>query len=162
VEAQAAVSLPTYGSRGRITAPGLPKKEVEQLLSCLSQLEDVDIEDLSFTIQCRLPGERVYRSLLGLPLAMALLSSYLQREIPSHHIYIGELDLQKRVRKVPDSLIEELWESIENGKLRTPLRLFCPRESATLIREGLPDATIVACDTLEDAVFKTWTDLNPK
>jgi len=162
VEAQAAVALPTYGSRGRITAPGLPKKEVEQLLSCLSQLEEVDIEDLSFTIQCRLPGERVYRALLGLPLAMALLSSYLQREIPSHHMYLGELDLQKRVREVPDVLIEELWESVEDGTLSTPLRLYCPKESASLVREGLRDATVVACETLEDVVFKTWPDLAPR
>ena len=30
-EAQASVSLPAYGSRGKITAPGLPRKEIEQL-----------------------------------------------------------------------------------------------------------------------------------
>ncbi len=66
-EAQAAVALPAYGTRGRITAPGLPKKEIEQLTTCISQIPDMEIEDLDYTIQCRLPGERRYRGLLGCP-----------------------------------------------------------------------------------------------
>lgn len=162
VETQAAVSLPRYGTRGQITAPGLPNKEIQQILSCLSQLPDIDIEDLSFTIQCRLPGDLIYRSLLGLPLAMTLLSSYLQRSIPGHHIYVGELDLQRRIREVPDALIEELWESVQEGSLATPIRLFCPRGSAPVLREGLEEATVVGCDYLEEAVYKTWPDLEPE
>ncbi|HDM60092.1 MAG TPA: hypothetical protein ENF96_00365 [Archaeoglobus veneficus] len=162
VETQAAVSLPRYGERGQITAPGLPKKEIEQLLSCISQLEDIDIEDLSFTIQCRLPGELTFRRILGLPLAMALLSSYLQKEIPPHHIYIGELDLQRRVRDVPDALVEELQEAIEAGLLQPPLRIFCPEMNAWIFREGLDAVTMVGCDRLEDAVYNTWPELKKR
>ncbi len=159
VETQAVVSLPRYGTRGQITAPGLPKKEIEQLLSCLSQLPDIDIEGLSFTIQCRLPGEMIYRAVLGLPLAMALLSSYLQREIPSHYIYVGELDLQRNVRDVPESIIEDFWEAVQEGQFPLPVRLFCPAGSAELFREGMKDATVVACKRLDDAVYATWPDL---
>src|SRR5262249_45026858 len=40
-EIQAAVSLPNYGTRAQITAPGLPKKEIEQLLNCIDQLPEM-------------------------------------------------------------------------------------------------------------------------
>jgi hypothetical protein len=61
-EAQAAVSLPSYGTRGKITAPGLPRREIEQLTTCISQIPDMGIEDLDYTIHCRLPGEKRYRA----------------------------------------------------------------------------------------------------
>jgi DNA repair protein RadA/Sms len=158
-EAQAAVALPSYGTRGQITAPGLPRKEIEQILNCISQIPDMDIGDLSYTIQCRLPGEKRYRSLLNLPLAMALIASYLQRDIPQHHLYIGELDLLRRVREVPQNVILDLWDAIEAGELWTPIRIFCPTESAQFMRENTPGATVVSCDRLEDAIANTWPDI---
>lgn len=158
-EAQAAIALPTLGSRPQIIAPGLPRKEIEQLINCISQIPDMDIGDLSYTIQCRLPGEQRYRSIMGLPLAMALIASYLQREIPRHHIYIGELDLLRQVREVPELIIEELWDAIEANEIPTPIRIYCPTRSASLIREGVRDATVVSCNRLEDALYKTWNDL---
>jgi len=160
-EAQASVALPAYGSRGRITAPGLPKKEIEQLTTCISQLPDMEIEDLDYTIQCRLPGERRYRGLLGLPLCMALIASYIQKDIPQYHVYIGEIDLLRKVREVPDEIILDLWEGIHDGTIGKPVRIFCPRPSAELIREDVEGATVLACDRLDDAVFLTWPELRP-
>ena len=159
-EAQAAVALPAYGNRGKITAPGLPKKEIEQLTTCISQIPDMEIGDLDYTIQCRLPGERRYRGLLGLPLCMALIASYIQKDIPPHHIYVGEIDLLRKVREVPDQIIEDLWQDIKDGKIQAPIKLFCPKESADLIREGVEDVTVVGCERLEDAVYRTWPELN--
>lgn len=161
-EAQASVALPAYGSRGRITAPGLPRKEIEQLTTCISQLPDMQIEDLDYTIQCRLPGDRRYRSLLGLPLCMALIASYIQRDIPPYHLYIGEIDLLRKVREVPDELLLELWEQLKepgSTQLPRPVRLFCPKESAELLQEEVEGATVVACERLDDAVFHTWPEL---
>ena len=160
-EAQAAVALPNLGNRPQIIAPGLPRKEIEQLINCISQIPDMDIGDLSYTIQCRLPGEQRYRSIMGLPLAMALIASYLQREIPRHHLYIGELDLLRQVREVPNSIIEEPWDAIEENEIATPIRIFCPTESAIVIREKVKDATVIGCDRLDDALYKTWDDLRP-
>ncbi len=57
-EAQASVALPAYGNRGKITAPGLPRREIEQLTNRMSQLPDMQIEDLDYTIECRLPGRQ--------------------------------------------------------------------------------------------------------
>lgn len=158
-EAQAAVALPAYGNRGKITAPGLPKKEIEQLTTCISQLPEMELGDLDYTIQCRLPGERRYRGLLGLPVCMALIASYIQKDIPKYHLYVGEIDLLRQVREVPDQIIADLWEEIQDGTIPTPLRIFCPRSSAEIIRDEVEGATVVACNSLEDAVFYTWPEL---
>jgi predicted ATP-dependent serine protease len=92
---------------------------------------------------------------------MALIASYLQRDIPKHHLYIGELDLLRRVREVPDAVVQDLWDAVEAEEIKPPVRIFCPRESAHLIRDGVRDATVVACDRLEDALYATWPDLKP-
>jgi DNA repair protein RadA/Sms len=161
-EAQAAVALPAYGTRGKITAPGLPKKEIEQLTTCISQLPDMEIEDLDYTIQCRLPRERRYRAVLGLPLCMALIASYIQKDIPEYHLYLGEIDLLRKVREVPDQIIIDLWEEIRDGTLPTPVRILCPRSSAQLIRSEIQGATVIGCDRLDDAVYHTWPELQPQ
>jgi len=159
-EAQAAVSLPAYGTRGRITAPGLPRKEIEQLTTCISQLPDMEIEDLDYVIQCRLPGEKRYRGLLGLPLAMALISSYIQKDIPPYHYYLGEVDLLRQVREVPEQIVLDLCQEVQDGTLAIPLRVYCPTKNALAIRDLVPGGvTAVACEKLEDAVYNTWAEL---
>lgn len=160
-EVQAAVSLPSYGMRGKITAPGLPRKEIEQLANCISQLPDMDVSDLDYTIHCRLPGERRYRSTLGLPLAMGLISSYIQKDIPAHHVYIGEIDLLRKVREVPEEVAMSLLDAVNSDTFRKPVRLFLPKgDCAALIRGGVKGGvTVVACERLEDAVYNTWPEL---
>jgi DNA repair protein RadA/Sms len=161
-EAQASVALPAYGNRGKITAPGLPRKEIEQLTTCISQLPEMQIEDLDYTIQCRLPGDKRYRGLLGLPLCIALIASYIQKDIPAYHLYLGEIDLLRKVREVPDDIVLDLLEQLkdpEDTVVPRPVRIFCPRESAQLLQEEVEGATVVACDRLDDAVFLTWPEL---
>jgi DNA repair protein RadA/Sms len=159
-EVQASVSLPSYGSRGKITAPGLPRREIEQLANCISQIPDLDIGDLDYTIHCRLPGERRYRSILGLPLAMALIASYLQKDIPGMHIYLGEIDLLRQVREVHEDVLLEMAESIQEGEIKPPVRIFLPPGSAEFLRSNAPSrATVMACTRLEDAVYNTWPEL---
>lgn len=165
VEAQASVSLPAYGNRGKITAPGLPRREIEQLTTCISQLPEMQIEDLDYTIQCRLPGDKRYRGQLGLPLCMALIASYIQKDIPAYHLYLGEIDLLRKVREVPDEILLDLMEQLQDPSSTTiprPLRIFCPKESAHLLQQEVEGATIVACERLDDAVFHTWPELRKK
>ncbi len=159
VEAQASVSLPQYGNRGKITAPGLPRKEIEQLTTCISQLPEMQIEDLDYTIQCRLPGDRHYRSLLGLPLCMALIASYIQKDIPDYFYYLGEIDLLRKVREIPDELTLDLIEKLNSKEFVKPVRIFCPKETARTLKFEVASATIVACERLDDAVFMTWPEL---
>lgn len=158
-ETQAAVALPAYGSRGKITAPGLPKREIEQLTTCIAQLPDMEIDNLDYTIQCRLPGGRRYNGLLGLPLCMSLIASYIQKDIPAYHLYLGEIDLLRHVREVPDQILLDLWEGVQDGTIPKPVAIFCPSKSASIIQDEIDGATIVACDLLDDAVFRTWPEL---
>lgn len=53
----------------------------------------------------------------------------------------------------------DLWDLLEEGKIKKPLRLFCPPESAKLLREGINGVTVVACDRLDDAVYHTWPEM---
>ena len=161
-EIQAAVSLPSYGSRGRITAPGLPRKEIEQLTNCISQLPDMEIEDLEYMIHCRLPGGMVYQPNLGLALAMCLIGSYIQRPVPRDALYLGEIDLLRQVRGIGQDTIVELMDAIKEGKVRRPVRLFLPKSSSAIAKQsasGTPGVTIVFCPRLDDAVYETWPEM---
>jgi len=107
-EAQATVSLPRYGSSAELNAPNLPRARVKQLMTTLSQLSDVDVSNLSYSINCFFPGRQPYAQELDLPLAVALLSSYLQRQMPANALFVGELDLTSRVRPPEPSYLAEL------------------------------------------------------
>jgi DNA repair protein RadA/Sms len=157
-EVQASVALSSFGSRGKVMAPGLPRRDVEQLVACLSGVEGIEIDDLDFVVHCRLPGSRPYQNVLGLPLCMSLVSSYVQRPIPSNQIQIGEIDLLRTIRDLPPTLVQHLADSLAVGELPMPLRLVCPPSTAEQIppMEGLD---IIPCRRLDDAIWATWPEL---
>ena len=157
-EVQASVGLSGLGARGKVMAPGLPRRDIEQLVACLSGVEGIEIDDLDFVVHCRLPGGRPYQNVLGLPLCMALVSSYVQRPIPGHHLYLGEIDLLRSVRDLPHLLIEHLDQALATGELPTPVRLFCP-PSAGAGMTPIEGVEIVPCRRLDDAIFATWPEL---
>jgi DNA repair protein RadA/Sms len=160
-EIQASVSLPSYGTRGRITAPNLPRKEIEQLTSCISSLDDMELGDLDYSIHCRLPGDVSYSKTLGLPLCLALIGSYLQRDLPERQLHLGEIDLLRNVRPVSDRIIQELVESVKAGEISLPVEVLCAPGSKALL-DGIPGINASSCQRLEDAVYRTWPDLQPE
>lgn len=105
---QASVGLAGYGARGRVTAPGLPKAELQQLVATIGQLPEIEIDDLDFSIHCRLPGRKRYNSAIGLALAIALLSSYLRKRVPVNTLFLGEVDLGRGLRPFDDLLLSDL------------------------------------------------------
>ena len=92
---------------------------------------------------------------------MALIASYIQKDIPNHYIHLGEIDLLRKVREIPEQIIMDLWEELNNNgpNLKKPVRIFCPKESATVLQEEIEGATIVACERLDDAVYMTWPEI---
>lgn len=159
VEAQAAVSLPNYATRGEITAPGLPRKEIQRLLQAINQIPGIDLEYLSYSIQCVLPDDNRYRKYLDLPITLALIASYLQKEIPRQFFYLGEVDLLRKVRPVPADVVQELVDAVADGSVRTPMRLIGPTETADQLRGVADELTAVGVRTLDDAVYLTWPEL---
>lgn len=157
-EVQGAVALPKPGTPAKVTAPGLPRKEIEQYLSSICQVPGLELADFDLSIQCRLPGERRYRGVLGLPLCLALVSSYIQKPIPPYQLHLGEIDLCRNVRDVPEALVNDLIVAIGDGTIRTPLRILCPPAAATTL-EAMTEVQVVPVRKLDDAIFATWPEL---
>jgi len=157
-EVQGAVTLPKPGVAAKVTAPGLPRKEIEQYVSGLCQVPGFELADFDLSIQCRVPGERHYRSVLGLPLCMALAASFIQQPIPPEQIQLGEIDLCRNVRDVPAALLNDLSNSIASGEITLPVRILCPPSAVSQLPTGA-GIEIVPCRRLDDAVFSTWPQL---
>jgi DNA repair protein RadA/Sms len=157
-EVQGAVTLPKPGAAARVTAPGLPRKEIEQYVSGLCQVPGFELADFDLSIQCRVPGERRYRSVLGLPLSLALAASYIQQPIPEKQLHIGEIDLCRNVREVPPALLNELSNSLTNGEIALPIRILCPPSAVSQLPSG-NGVELVPCRKLDDAIFSTWPNL---
>lgn len=162
VEAQAAVSLPSYGTRGEITAPGLPRKEIQRLLQAINQIPGIDLEHLSYSIQCVLPDDNRYRKHLDLAIAMALIASYLQKPVPSNYYFLGEVDLLRQIRPVSADIEQGFVSAVADGHIRPPLRVICARQNAAQFRGVGEEITSVAVEQLDDAVFFTWPELKER
>lgn len=158
LELQASVTVPGDGARGRMTAPGLPRREIEQLVTCIGQMKDMDFGDLNYSINCRLPGTGQYYPILGLPLCIALIGSYLQKPVPQQNIYIGEIDLFRNVRSIAPAISQAMKAALDAGDIAAPVTLFVHPASAA---EFTPSerVRVVPCRNLEEAVFQTWPDL---
>lgn len=157
-ELQAMVSLPSHNSKPQMQAPGLPRRRVEQLLTSIAQVPGLEMADLDLSIGCLLPGDAYFRPSLGLPLCLALVSSYLRRPIPAHQLQLGEIDLTRSLRPVNTHLLTELANAMVAGDLPLPLRILCPPCAAS----ELPRASgleIVGCEKLDDAIKATWPDI---
>lgn len=157
-DVQGAVTLPKWGRPARIMAPGLPRREVEQLVACIAQMPGLELDDLDFSIQARLPGDRRYGSVLGLPLCMSLVASFVQMPIPCSQLMLGEVDLCRNVRDLPAALVNQLAQAISPGDVPLPLRLLVPPSTVHQLPSG-PGLEVVACRKLDDAVLQTWSAL---
>lgn len=157
-EMQAQVALSSFGARGKVMAPGLPRRDIEQLVACLGGVPGIDIDELDFTVHCRMPGSRPYQHILGLPLCMALVSSYIQRPIPSHQVQVGEIDLLRSVRDLPGMYLEQLILAVGMEELGMPVRLLCPPSAAQHIAPAA-GIEVIPCRRLDDAIYSTWPEL---
>jgi DNA invertase Pin-like site-specific DNA recombinase len=156
IDVQASVGLAGYGTRGRVTAPGLPKAELQQLVATIGQLPDIEIDDLDFSIHCRLPGRRRYTSSIGLALAMSLLSSYLRRPIPQNSLFLGELDLGRGLRPFDDLLLSDLISDLAaDPAMARPWRIYAHPMSANAMPTG-GGIHGIGCEKLETVLYSVW------
>ncbi|MCR4438933.1 MAG: ATPase domain-containing protein [bacterium] len=167
IEVQALVKLPKYGDRPGIKAPYLPRQKLTQLVGIVSAMHDIDISDLTFEINCALPGGRPYHVTLDLPLAMSMLSSYFQREIPLGTLFVGELDLFQKIRPVSPAFCQALSRTLVPGE-QSPLahcveRLFIAAENAQEVGQSLAQNGVVinvtGVGTLDEVIRTIWPDV---
>lgn len=167
-EGQASVTLPRYGSSPELHAPFLPNKKVKQLLSVLSTLKDVDLTDLSYEINCYVPRRQPYVQELDLPIALALLSSYLQRPVPGDSLFVGELDLTRRIRPPQRTYLAALGTLLAGPQRGRIKRVYMAPDSAAVLRGMRPDRNgqavgefveVRGVETLEQLLEELWPDL---
>ncbi|HGJ64881.1 TPA: hypothetical protein ENS27_05755 [bacterium] len=167
IEVQALVKLPKYGDRAGIKAPYLPKQKLSQLVGIVSAMQDIDISDLTFEINCALPGGRPYTMTLDLPLAMSMLSSYFQREIKPGSLFVGELDLFQNIRPIStvhcNLLTEVLTPSEQSPLAHCVSQLYiaetnCNDITSCLSKNGIK-VQVYGVATLEQLIRIMWPDV---
>jgi DNA repair protein RadA/Sms len=154
-EIQAAVSLPTPGSRPLITAPGLPRRRIELIINAISGLPMLDLGSFAMSITALLPGDTTFRGWLSLPLAVALISSCLRRPVPSDTLFLGEIDLNRAIRPLPQGVLDALSATLLARERGPRLRLVVPPSAAETLAIG-PGASVVPCETLDQVVYSLW------
>lgn len=167
VEVQALVKLPKYGDKAGIKAPYLPRQKLSQLVGIIGSLHDIDISDLTFEINCALPGGRHYKETLDLPLVISMLSSYFQRAIPSGSLFIGELDLFANIRPLSDTYSSALANTLsarEGQNLGRFIRTVYVNNVNVqyvydAVREVRPDVEVKGVDNLESIIKCLWPDV---
>jgi DNA repair protein RadA/Sms len=166
IELQALVKLPKFGERSGIKAPYLPKAKIIQLVGIASRLRDMDISDLTFEINCAVPGGRHYFVTLDLALVVCMLSSYLQREIPPGSMFVGEVDLTQEIRGISQSDCEAIatnlaQESAAVGS-RSISHIFVSEESRDALALALARTgsrvNVKGVRSLDSLVSEIWPD----
>ena len=162
VEVQVAVKLPRFGERAQIKAPYLPTKVVSQIVDIVGGLHDIDLSEMQFDINCAIPGGRTFSRILDFPLAMSMLSSYLQRPIPSGSLFVGELDLFRNIRTLESDDVSALSTLLGDGRVNHIKHLYLEPETALelkAISNGLGKIEIHEVRNLEDVVSKLWPEV---
>lgn len=158
-EVQAAVSLPTVGSKPAITAPGLPRRRIELLLTAIGGLPMLDLGAFSMSVSALLPGDSAFRGWLSLPLAIALISSCLRRPVPRDAMFLGEVDLNRALRPLPLALMDSLAAKLLEPGFIERSRLVVPSSAVESLSLN-PTVRVIGCDTLDQAVYSMWPEIH--
>ncbi len=179
VGVQARVTIPKWGERAGLNAPYLPKEKLRLLIDCISALPEVDASELTYQIACYLPGNNAYSSGLDLAVIMAILASYLQRDVPDGTGFYGEVDLhgnvlspidggEARLAKSPKPSEEDDTDDSDPmatflERIETLKRILVPPDSVKGLAKwkglGGGSPKLVTAATVTEAVGQSWPDL---
>jgi DNA repair protein RadA/Sms len=158
-EIQAAVALPSVGSKPSITAPGLPRRRIELILSAIGGLPMLDLGSFSMSVSALLPGDSPFRGWLSLPLAIALISSCLRRPVPPDAMFLGEVDLNCALRPLPLALTDSLAAKLVEPGFMDRSRLVVPSSAVDMLSLN-PTVRVIGCDTLDQVVYAMWPEIH--
>lgn len=163
LEVQVAVSLPKLGGRAELNAPFLPIKRVRQIITTLHKLPDLDMNDLCFAINALVPDAHGYSTAIDLPLAIAVLSAYLQQPVDSNALFMGGLDLRRNIRPPDVSIINSLAQLLSDNDQQPVTQVYLSSAAAGLLRESLQQTNaavitpkIVGVRTLDELLQILW------
>jgi len=164
-EVQALVKLPKFGVRAGILAPYLPRQKLRQIIGVISNIKDVDVSDLTFEINCYLPGGAFYSHVLDFPLAMSMLSSYFQLPLPTSSIFVGELDLSGRIRPISDkSFFQNFINFIKKRNIPEIQNIFISDTQSELLNRLLTEnkltaIKVIGVSQIEELIYRIWPEI---
>lgn len=152
-EIQVSIEPANQAGRGKITAVGIPRIEVQQILSTVLKIPGC-VGSLDYSINCRLIGAHKYLPHFGLGLCVAVIGSYFKRPVPDKHVYVGEIDLRRRIRGATKRVVENLRKSVESGEVESGVKVTLP---SSLDSEALAKCVAVfSCASLAEVAEATW------
>lgn len=128
-EIETAISLPPFGEMGRVLCPNLPRLQVSQMISSIER-SSLGISLESFMVNIQLGGESLFRKSLHLPLAVGVVGSFCQKTVPDNFLWLGELDLNLRLRSLPENVHLALDTAIESDALAPGATVVVPASDA--------------------------------
>jgi DNA repair protein RadA/Sms len=169
VEIQVAAALPAVGSAagGRIlTCRGIPVREVRMAAEIVRRMPGLDaiVPDLDLTVDCRWPEGRgaptdaAARSLLGLPLCLAIAGACLGRDVNPKMATVGELDLNGNVRGFTPAALRAMGNALRADAVTGPY-LLVPAAS----KKQLPwncSCPNWGVGTVAEAIKRVWPGLD--
>ena len=158
IELQASVTLPISSSVGSLMALGCPARKLSRSSSSAMRFgawtchASISASSVVCLVACSICCH------FGLPLAIALIGSYLRKPLPPNCLHLGELDLYHRVRDLPLDLLQGLCAALDAGEIATPVTLYVPPSAAARLPHSNGRVRVEPCPTLEVAIQKTWPD----
>jgi DNA repair protein RadA/Sms len=134
-DVQATVSIPRYGSTPALNAAFLPGKRILQLIKTAGSLSGIDEEDFSYNVTCYVPGQRVYAPILDLSIVTAILGSYLHQPVPDTALFVGEVDLTKKIRPPDEKQLQNLAGALGKSMPGQVKKVYVAKEAADGLRK---------------------------
>lgn len=157
LEIQGVVSIPRLGGRGELVAPFLPAKRIRQIVCSLNTLPGVDLADLSYFLSMFVPSDRGYAAALDLPIALVLLSAYLQAPIPAGGLYIGRVDLLRQIRPPDPTFVSALGDLLVDPAGPQIERVYLPSACAGALRKSVARSIdVIGIRTLDELLALLW------
>lgn len=153
VEIQVSLGLPPYGETGRTVCPGLPRLQITQLIDSLQRVPALGINVGSFITSIQIPGEQNYRKHLHLPLAVGVISSFCQWEVPGEMVFLGELDLNLNLRQsLPESVLSSLDAAVYSDQFAKGTTLVVPAKDALALGAGGKGVKVIGVGNIQEAI----------
>ncbi|MCA9449501.1 MAG: hypothetical protein KC931_20445 [Candidatus Omnitrophica bacterium] len=134
-EVQVSVSIPPIGKAPKILCPGLPKGHVTQLLQSLERHPDLGLPISYFNLDIQLLAESCFQKIMHFPVAVGALASLEQFQIPQKCYFVGEMDLNHRLRDLSLGIRNAMIEALQSQELPSGATILCPASDANVIRE---------------------------
>jgi predicted ATP-dependent serine protease len=164
VDLQALVRLLEYKQRGSVVSSNVPTSRVKQILQTVLALPSVEgVPAHALRVDVHRPDAGKYHHDYGLALAVAMISSLARKPIGEQLIFLGDVDLQGRVRDVAAKQVDRLNEAVASFEIETPLKIVCAPDTAVWLNAS-STVVVVPARTLADAVAAVWPgiELQPR